>query len=93
MLRDQLNRAKQQRDEASKRFAELLHEIPGGLPAGDGTYRLHQASREYYRSLEAVATASLHLSDFLLKGTLSAGLDLRKDPARELPKPPKEKSG
>jgi hypothetical protein len=91
LLEDAFDAAQQRRIEASKRFAEIMDDIPSGIPNPDGTDRIHQAAREYKDSREAASAAMKRLSDFMIRGIIPDGLE-RKPVARETAEPEKKLS-
>jgi len=89
LLEDEFEAAQQRRIEASKRFTEVMDDIPSGIPHPDGTDRIHQASREYKDSREAASAAMKRLSDFMIRGVIPDDLD-RKPAAKETAHPEKK---
>ena len=89
LLEDAFDAAQQRRIEASKRFAEIMDDVPSGIPHPDGTDRIHQASREYKDSREAASAAMKRLSDFLIRGIIPDDL-YRQPPAKETAEPEKK---
>jgi len=92
LLEDAFDAAQQRRIEASKRFAEIMDDIPSGIPNPDGTDRIHQASREYKESREAASAAMKRLSDFMIRGIIPPELE-RRPMAKEAPEPEKDSAG
>jgi len=88
-LEDEFDAAQQRRIEASKRFTEVMDDVPSGIPHPDGTDRIHQASREYKDSREAASAAMKRLSDFMIRGIIPDDL-YRKPPAKETAEPEKK---
>jgi len=91
LLEEAFNEAQQRRIEASKRFTEVMDDIPSGIPHPDGTDRITAASREYKASREAATEAMKRLSDFMIRGVVPNDLD-RKPVAKKTAEPEK-KSG
>ena len=89
LLEDAFDAARQRRIEASKRFTEVMDDIPSGIPHPDGTDRIHQASREFKDSREAASAAMKRLSDFMIRGIIPDDLD-RKPMAKETADPEKK---
>lgn len=89
LLEDAFDAAQQRRIDASKRFTEVMNDIPSGIPHPDGTDRIHQASREYRDSREAASAAMKRLSDFMIRGIIPDDL-YRKPPAKETAEPEKK---
>jgi len=89
LLEDEFDAAQQRRIEASKRFTEVMDDVPSGIPHPDGTDRIHQASREYKDSREAASAAMKRLSDFMIRGIIPDDL-YRKPPAKETAEPEKK---
>ena len=87
LLQDDFDAAQQRRIKASKRYNEVLSDIPSGIPHPDGTDRIHLASREYKDSREAAAAAMKRLSDFLIRGTIPPELE-SKPAAKVTPEEP-----
>ena len=83
LLEDAVYAAQQCRIEASRRFEEVVDDIPSGVPHPDGMDRIHQASREYKESSEAASAAMKRLSDFMLRGIIPDDLE-RKPASREI---------
>jgi hypothetical protein len=92
LLQDDFDAAQQRRIEASKRFTEVMGDIPSGLPLPDGTDRIRLASREYSASREEATAAMKRLSDYLIRGTIPPELE-RKPAGKETPQEPDKKSG
>jgi len=88
LLEDAFEEAQQRRIEASKRFTEVIDDIPSGLPVPDGTDRIKMASREYNDSREAASAAMKRLSDFMMRGIVPDDLE-RKPAAKETAEPEK----
>jgi len=65
LLQDDFDAAQERRISASKRFTEILNDIPSGIPHPDGTDRIRLASGEYKTSLNAATAAMKRLSDFI----------------------------
>ena len=82
LLQDDVDAAQQRRIVASKRFTEIMDDIPSGIPQPDGTDRIKMASREYKESREAATAAMKRLSDFMIRGMIPADLE-QKPSARE----------
>lgn len=74
-LEDDFDTAQQRRIAASKKFAEVMGEIPSGTPHPDGTDHIRMASREYSASREAAIAAMKALSDYMTRGIIPPGLD------------------
>jgi hypothetical protein len=74
-LEDDFDTAQQRRMDASKKFAEVMGEIPSGTPHPDGTDHIRMASREYSASREAAIAAMKALSDYMTRGIIPPGLD------------------
>ena len=82
LLEDDFEAAQQRRIAASKRYSEIISDIPSGIPHPDGTDRIRQASGEYRASREDATEAMKRLSDFLIRGIVPPDLE-RKPPAKE----------
>jgi hypothetical protein len=82
LLEDDFDVAQQRRIAASKRYAEIMSDIPNGTPQTDGADRIRQASGEYRASREAATEAMRRLSNFLIRGTVPPELE-RKPAASE----------
>ena len=89
LLEEAFNEAQQRRIEASKRYTEVMNDIPSGIPQPDGTDRIRAASREYKASREAATEAMKRLSDLMIRGIVPNDLD-RKPAARETTEPEKK---
>ena len=50
---------------ASRKFNEVVRDIPSGLPHPDGTQRIHNLSRELADAREKLAAAITRLNDFV----------------------------
>lgn len=74
-LQDDFDAAQQRRIAASKRFTEVMNDIPSGIPHPDGTDRIRLASRDYSESREAATAAMKRLSDFLIRGIIPPELE------------------
>ena len=92
LLEDDFDAAQQRRIAASKRYNEIISDIPSGIPQPDGTDRIQQASGEYKASREAATEAMKRLSDFMIRGTIPADLE-RKASAKEVRDEPDRKFG
>lgn len=92
LLQDDFDAAQNRRIDASKRFAEVIDDIPSGIPHPDGTDRIRLASREYSASRVAATEAMRRLSDFLIRGIIPPELP-RKPAAREPRDEPEKKFG
>ena len=79
VLQEDFDAAQDRRIEASKLFAEVMSDIPSGLPHPDGTDRIRLASSEYSATRDAADAARKRLSDFLIRGTVPP--DLERKPA------------
>lgn len=79
LLRHNLESAIQRRQASIRVFQEALQESWSEIPVADGALRIQQASREFQDALKAVSAANRMLNDFLVKGTIPAGADLRAD--------------
>jgi hypothetical protein len=86
LLQDAFDEAQQRRIEASKRFTEVMDDVPSGIPHPDGTDRIKMASREYKDSREAASAAMKRLSDFMIRGIIPPELE-RKPVAQETAEP------
>jgi hypothetical protein len=75
LLEDDFEAAQQRRIEASKLFAEVMSDIPSGIPHPDGTDRIRLASREYSASRDAAMAAMKRLSDFLIRRIIPPELE------------------
>jgi hypothetical protein len=53
---------------ASKRFDDLVKEVPSGLPHPDGCERIHAAGRDASVTLEAYVFALRRYADFSVHG-------------------------
>ena len=91
VLQGAFDAAQQRLIEASKRFTEVMDDIPSGIPHPDGTDRIHQASRECKDSREAASAAMKRLSDFMIGGIIPPELE-RKLVAKETAEPKKKSS-
>ena len=91
LLEDDFNAAQQRRIAASKRYNEIISDIPSGIPQPDGTDRIRQASGEYKTSREAASVAMKRLSDFLIRGIIPSDLE-KKPSAKETPDQPLRKT-
>ena len=89
LLEDAFDAAQQRRIEASKRFTEVMDDIPSGIPQPDGTDRIKMASREYKDSREAASAAMKRLSDFMIRGIIPDELE-RKPVGKETAEPEKK---
>jgi hypothetical protein len=78
-LRDDLQKAREHRNEAARRFHEITDQVPTGIPYPDNVDRIKAASQEYASAIQAVEEASKAQSDFLLYGMIPTGF---------APKPP-----
>jgi hypothetical protein len=65
VLRDEFETAKRQMNLASKRFNEVVRDIPSGLPHPDGTQRIHNVSRDLADAREKLAAAIDRLHEFV----------------------------
>jgi hypothetical protein len=92
LLQDDFDAAQQRRVAASKRFAEVMGDIPSAIPHPDGTDRIRLASREYSASREEATAAMKRLSDYLIRGTIPPELE-RKPAGKETQQEPDKKSG
>src|SRR5436190_17064508 len=88
LLEDDFDAAQQRRIAASKRYNEIMSDIPSGIPQPDGTDRIRFASREYKASREEASAAMKQLSDFLIRGIIPPELG-RKPVAKETAEPEK----
>ena len=75
LLEDDFAAAQQRRIAASKRYNEIVSDIPSGIPHPDGTDRIRQASGEYKASREVASEAMKRLSDFLIRGIIPPDLE------------------
>ena len=75
LLQDDFDAAQQRRIKASKRFTEVMDDVPSGIPQPDGTDRIKMASREYKDSREAASAAMKRLSDFMIRGIIPPELE------------------
>jgi hypothetical protein len=91
-LSDDLRAAQQRRDEASARFAEIIKDVPSGIPHPDGTARIHQASQKYSLAQKEAMEALVRLNNFLVHGTIPYEIG-RKSVREETPKLPGKKAG
>jgi hypothetical protein len=91
-LEDDFDTAQQRRIAASKKFAEVMGDIPSGMPYLDGTDRIRRASREYSTSREAAIAAMKTLNDFMVRGIIPPGLDAKAGRKEAREKPFKETS-
>jgi len=91
LLQDDFDAAQQRRIAASKRFAEVMNDIPSAIPHPDGTDRIRLASSEYSASREAATAAMKRLSDFLNRGIIPPDLEC-KPAGKETPQEPDKKS-
>jgi len=92
LLEDDFDAAQQRRIAASKRYTEIMSDIPSGIPQPDGTDRIRQASGEYKASRDAATEAMKRLSDFLIRGIIPAEL-ARKPASKETGDPALKKVG
>jgi len=92
MLEDEFEVAQQRRIAASKRYLEVVSDIPSGIPQPDGTDRIRQVSAEYNASREAATEAMKRLSDFLIRGIIPAELQ-RKPAGKETGNEPIKRAG
>ena len=88
LLEDNFDAAQQRRIAASKRYNEVISDIPSGIPHPDGTDRIRHASREYKSSREQATEAMKQLSNFMIRGIIPPELD-RKSVAKETAEPEK----
>jgi hypothetical protein len=65
ILKDEFETAKQKMNLASRRFNEVVRDIPSGLPHPDGTQRIHNLGRELADAREKLAAAIARLNDFV----------------------------
>jgi hypothetical protein len=65
ILRDEFEAAKRRMNSASRKFNEVVRDIPSGLPHPDGTQRIHNLSRELADAREKLAAAITRLNDFV----------------------------
>ena len=84
VLQEDFDAAQDRRIEASKLFAEVMNDIPSGIPHPDGTDRIRLASREYSSSRDVATAAMKRLSDFLIRGIVPPELE-RKPAVKETP--------
>jgi len=84
VLQEDFDAAQDRGIEASKLFAEVMSDIPSGIPHPDGTDRIRLASREYSASRDAATAAMKRLSDFLIRGIVSPELE-HKPAVKETP--------
>jgi hypothetical protein len=92
LLQDDFDAAQQRRIKASKRFAEVMGDIPSRIPHPDGTDRIRLASREYSDSREEATAAMKRLSDYLIRGIIPPELE-RKPAGKETQQEPDKQSG
>jgi len=90
LLQEHFDAAQERRIAASKRYSEIISDIPSGIPHPDGTDRIRQASGEYKASREAATEAMKRLSDFLIRGIIPPDLE-RKPTAKETQDQPLKK--
>jgi hypothetical protein len=74
LLRAQLAASQDRRDQAAKRFDEMMREVPSGIPHPDGTERIRQISNEYGRTQAEASAAFGRLNDFLIHGKIPPNL-------------------
>ena len=67
ILRDEFETAKREMNLASKRFNEVVRDIPSGLPHPDGTQRIHNVARDLADARERLAAAIARLNDFMTR--------------------------
>jgi len=89
LLQEDFDVAQQRRIEASKLYAEVMNDIPSGIPQPDGTDRIRFAAHEYKVSRKDATAAMKRLSDFLIRGIVPPELE-RKPVAKETAEPEKE---
>ena len=73
-LRDELQEARERRNEAARRYHEITGEVPTRIPSPDNVDRIKIASQEYTNAIHAVEEAFKAQSDFLFHGVVPPGL-------------------
>jgi hypothetical protein len=58
-----------------KPFAEIMRDVPSGLPHPDGSFRIEQASMKKRLAMEAYRLALRRFNKFILDGTVPKELD------------------
>ena len=69
-LRAEVILARKAFEEASRVHAQILADIPSGLPHKDGTLRIKQAGEEFRRAMRAYSRAVYRLDEFVRTGRL-----------------------
>jgi hypothetical protein len=64
-MKQRLEKAHAQADEAAARFNELIQGVPSGIPYPDGVVRIEMAAAAYRRALEELEDASADLVNFM----------------------------
>lgn len=67
-LKQRLKMATEARDQAAKRFREILRDLPSGLPESDGSERILNASRDLTAAQSAVVALLVELNKSSLEG-------------------------
>jgi len=70
LLRENLERAQEFREAASREFDEAMKAMPRGGGSPENVKRLREASKRYSAALEELSKALKHKTDFLLYGTV-----------------------
>ena len=73
-LWEELDRARSEHLEASRRFDLAVSECPTGLPIPDGALQMHQAGRDSRSALRGYMRALKRFTDFTLNGTVPEDL-------------------
>jgi hypothetical protein len=92
ILRDVLDSALKERNDASEAFDEVLRDIPSRIPHPDGVQRIKNTSSALSVAREKTLMAITQLRHFELHGIIPR--DLKKPAQEELDQPhPKKRSG
>ena len=81
ILQDDVTCAKQQLDDANRRFDDVIREVPSLLPHPDGVQRIKNVSRDLALSHNELNEAVERLNNFVLQGTIPQ--DLQRKPSKK----------
>ena len=76
-LRNELARAQERCDAASREFGEVIHTVGKRVPTPDGADRVRKASRDYSRMQQEAAKAFVRLNEYLIYGDVPPGMPLK----------------